>query len=774
MEKYGEISPKILEIMRMRGIDDENKLSHFLSPTDNDFYDPFLLKDMDRLTNRIKLAMQNDEKVLIFGDYDVDGVSATAVLYKYFESQNFHVDYFLPNRYVDGYGLTNEAILKIKEKYNPSLIITVDCGIASYKEVEFAKTLGIEIAVTDHHEVQEVLPSGIVVDPKIPGQDYPCSFLCGTGVAFKIVQALSGIEEAKKYLGIVAIATIADIVPLRDENRAIVKLGMQNFENTLPQGIKMLFAKCNMPLSAPSTDIAFKIAPKINAAGRMGDATVALKLYIKREKAFLKTAVDNLLEMNTSRQDLCNKVYDDAIKRLGKISLGNYNAIALYSKDWDSGILGIVAAKIAGEFNRPTVLFSEVDGNLVGSARSVNKIDIFEAISSIGEVLVAFGGHKMAAGLTIKKEDFASFISSLNNFLSSHYTPKDFAKEISYDMEILPSAIDEKFIKDLSLLEPTGCENPKPVFKTTLSEKATINFMQGHPKHLSISSDNMLFLAFSSCKYLPLLRQSNNRSITFEIQESEFRSKKYVKGIVKDFVSANLVVPREEICKGEYLKQLFYSKEKEVNVFYYDERNLKNYIKKAEKELFGTLFLSFSPQSFKYFRDLAGNSAFLEQVFSLVTNSGANAHLLAMDNFDNLGSYKKIVMLDSPLSPDYLSILSKNTQAKIYLPKETTIKKNLFEGLSFSRETFGVYYNLFVRLSQMKVPFVSSSGLFREMLKQNSKLSFTQFIFCLGVFLDLGIMTMESEDGINFITMSNIKKPLHTSKFYNKVKDYKK
>ena len=251
-KKYN-ISPIVLELMERRGVTSEEKLKKYLNPTDSCFYDPFLLSGMKELVERIKLAIENNEKVLIFGDYDVDGVSASAILIKYFAERNFYVDYFLPNRYVDGYGLTKDSILRVKDKFNPSLIITVDCGISCHEEVEFAKALGIDIVITDHHDIPEILPNTIVVDPKLPNQQYPFRSLCGTGVAFKVVQALSGLEEAKKHLGITAIATIADIVPLEDENRAIVKFGMATFEKTLPLGIKMLFEENKMQLNSINT-----------------------------------------------------------------------------------------------------------------------------------------------------------------------------------------------------------------------------------------------------------------------------------------------------------------------------------------------------------------------------------------------------------------------------------------------------------------------------------------------------------------------------------------
>ena len=774
MKEYVNISPLVLTLLNKRGIDSDEKLSKFLSPSDNSFYDPFLLNDMDRLVARVKQAIGNNEKILIFGDYDVDGVSATAILYKYFESQNYHVDYFLPNRYVDGYGLTQDVLIKIKETFNPKLIISVDCGIACYEEVEFAKSIGIDIIITDHHEVQDKIPNTIVVDPKIPNQKYPCSFLCGTGVAFKVVQALSNLQEAKKYLGIAAIATIADIVPLQDENRAIVQLGMQDFDSNLPLGIKMMLARCGLSVKVSSTDIAFKIAPKINAAGRMGDASVALKLYIKQEKNLLKSIIEQINDFNTQRQELCNKVYDDAIKRLSKISVANYNAIVLFSKEWDSGILGIVAAKIASEFNRPVVLFSEIDGELKGSARSVNAIDIFSAISSMKEVLVAFGGHKMAAGLTIKKQDFTSFLSSLNNYLSKHYTPKDFVPECSYDIEITSDDVTDKFMQDLKLLEPTGCGNPRPMFLTTLDDKASITSMTGHPKHLNIVNKNLTMLAFNSHKYLPLLRSSTDRKVIFELHESEYRNKLYTKGIIQSFVSNAVLPPRAEICQGEYLKQLSCFSAFKGKVLTYNLSQLHSFAMNDEKDLFGTLFVCSNYGSFKSILDITKGMHFSQQIYEIIPNSGINSIILAPSNFENLGSYKKIVFLDAPICKEYISKLCENTPATIYVPSKEKFDNSICSNLKFDRETFGLYYKALSKIAKMCIPFGSDVALFREVYQSNKSLTFKQFIFCLNVFVELGIFEMQDKDGL-WVLMENagVSKGLDNSKFYQRVLSFK-
>jgi len=765
------ISPLVLELFNKRGYCSKSEIDNFLNPKDSNFYDPFLLHDMDRLVKRIEKSVKNNEKVLIFGDYDVDGVSASAILIKYFSSKNFYVDYFLPNRYIDGYGLTNETLLMIKEKFNPALIITVDCGISCFKEVEFAKTLGIEIAITDHHDIPDKIPDTIVVNAKLDGQEYPFKSLCGTGLAFKIVQALCGLEEAKKYLGIASIATIADIVPLVDENRAIVKLGMRDFEQNLPKGIKMLFEENKLPLSASSTDIAFKLSPKINAAGRMGDAGVALKLYIKDDKILLKNTIESLNELNTQRQSLCNTVYEDVKKKLSKINIANYNSIVLSDKKWDSGILGIVAAKVANDFNRPTILFQDLGEELKGSARSVNDINIFIAISSLKEVLEAFGGHKMAAGLTIKKSNFAPFLSNLNKFLDEHYEPKDYVSNDDFDLDLRPEQVSAKFVEDLELLEPCGCGNPKPLINLTLSERATFSPMPKHPNHITINAGGLNIVAFNSYKYLPLLKNSNSKQVTVELQESAFRNKKYLKGVAKNITTGEISKPKNnDILCGEYIKQLFYSKDTVKRTKIYAKNELQNLVSLAEKEFFGTLFVSFSYASYKDFCTSFKDIKLQHYMFEVISNSGINSIVISPSNLGNFSAYKRIVFLDAVLTKGFLGNISKVSNALQFIPKDKKVEKSIFNNIKTDRVVFGEYFKLLSNFASKQSSFYADADLFRILCAENKHLDYKQFIFCFYVFIELGIFEVENDLGL--YTLKENKKvvsQLTNSNFYNSV-----
>lgn len=773
ISKKFNLSTQVVKILYQRGLTTVEQINKFLHPSIKDINDPFLLNDMDRAVKRIKLALSKKEKILIFGDYDVDGVSASSILIRYFASIGFYVDYYLPNRYVDGYGLTNEVLDKIKVKYNPSLIITVDCGISCYKEVEYAKTLGIDIIVTDHHDIPDILPNTIVINAKLPNQRYPFTQLCGTGVAFKLVHALSGLDEAMKYIGICTIATIADIVPLIDENRAIVSLGLKNLEKTLPLGLKMLIKDNKLNFNLSSSDIAFRLAPKINAAGRMGDPNVALKLYLKDDKKVLKYTIENLNNQNLQRQALCNKVYLDATSRIKTINLAKYRAIVLYSKEWDSGILGIVCARLASEYNKPTVLFSEVGDELKGSARSINDINICETISNIKEVVEAFGGHKMAAGLTIKTKQFNNFIKSLNEELSKNYSSKDYLKQKSFDFDIKPQEISQKLVKDLEVLEPCGCGNPKPLFKLDFN-KVNVSTMSNHPTHINITADNFNIVAFNSAEYSTLLKNTQKQEIIVELQMSEFKGKKYLKGISKDIITGIINKPKNnDVIYGEYIKQLFYNRSDKGYFVSYNKQELQNLINSANKELLGTLFIANTYETYQQFLIQNSQLSLSHNLFSITENFGANMILLSPINFEKFNQFSRIIFLDPVLDTNYINELKTHTFAKIFVPQYKKINSTIFKGLSLDRAKFGEYFKMLSNIATKKISFENELILFKNLKNLNPQyknISFRQYIFCLYTFLQLGIFSFESDD--DFYTLIENKKVfanLNTSNFYNSI-----
>ncbi len=472
-EKIDEIVRKfdvpelLATVLVNRGIVDDEEIRVFLNPTRSDFHDPYLMPDMEIAVERIIKAINNQEKVIIYGDYDVDGITSITVLKKFLKICGLEVDYYIPNRLSEGYGLNKAAIDYIKEK-EYTLIITVDCGISGIEEIEYANSLGIETIVTDHHEPMEVLPPAVaIVDLKRKDNDtYPFKSLAGCGVVFKLTQALGmrlGIDEKEylKYLDIVCVGTISDIVPLVDENRVIAKLGLKLVEVTRNPGLKALLNASGYKVVNSNT-ISFGIAPRINACGRMGYEEEALKLFLTENLVQASEITERLNKYNRDRQEIEKNIYDEAIKMMEKED-SNAQSIVLGSNNWHHGVIGIVSSKITEMYFKPSILicFEGEDGK--GSGRSIPGFDLHEALAETAKYLEKYGGHEMAVGLSLKKNNFNRFKEAFEKYVEE----KDITgivPIIEIDKQISLKDIDSNIVKQLDLLEPFGEANRRPIF----------------------------------------------------------------------------------------------------------------------------------------------------------------------------------------------------------------------------------------------------------------------------------------------------------------------
>ena len=472
-EKIDEIVKKfnvpelLATVLVNRGIVDDEEIRVFLNPTRSDFHDPYLMPDMEIAVERIIKAINNQEKVIIYGDYDVDGITSITVLKKFLKTCGLEADYYIPNRLSEGYGLNRAAIDYIKEK-EYTLIITVDCGISGIEEIEYANSLGIETIVTDHHEPMEVLPPAVaIVDLKRKDNDtYPFKSLAGCGVVFKLTQALGmrlGIDEKEylKYLDIVCVGTISDIVPLVDENRVIAKLGLKLVEVTRNPGLKALLNASGYKVVNSNT-ISFGIAPRINACGRMGYEEEALKLFLTENLVQASEITERLNKYNRDRQEIEKNIYDEAIKMMEKED-SNAQSIVLGSNNWHHGVIGIVSSKITEMYFKPSILicFEGEDGK--GSGRSIPGFDLHEALAETAKYLEKYGGHEMAVGLSLKKNNFNRFKEAFEKYVEE----KDITgivPIIEIDKQISLKDIDSNIVKQLDLLEPFGEANRRPVF----------------------------------------------------------------------------------------------------------------------------------------------------------------------------------------------------------------------------------------------------------------------------------------------------------------------
>ena len=465
-EKYN-INKIIGRIIVNRNVVKDEDVRIFITPTRDDFHDPFLFKGMDIAVDRIIQAINNKEKILIYGDYDVDGITSTTVLKKYLLERGAIVDTYIPNRLTEGYGLNKPAIEKIKEK-GTDLIITVDCGISAIEEIDYAIELGMDVIVTDHHEVGEKIPNSMaVIDAKRKDNTYPFQSLAGVGVVFKVIQAISiklnlKAEEYLKYLDLVCVGTISDIVPLEGENRTIAKLGLMLIKVTRNLGLRELI-KSSGYKEIDSNTISFGVAPRINACGRMGHEEEALKLFLAEDTESAVQITKELNEYNTLRQTTEKAIYEEAIQKIEENHLEDNNSIVLGGENWHHGVIGIVSSKVTEKYYKPSLLLSFEGDKAIGSGRSIQGFDLYEALTKCDDLIEKYGGHAMAVGLTIKKENFEKFKERFEE-VAKEKNIKELVPIIYIDEEVKLRDINMDLVKSLSILEPFGEANKVPLF----------------------------------------------------------------------------------------------------------------------------------------------------------------------------------------------------------------------------------------------------------------------------------------------------------------------
>lgn len=465
VEKFG-ISGILARILVNKNITQKDEIDLFMNPTRKDFHDPFLMPDMEIIVDRVLQAIEQKEKIMIYGDYDADGITSITVLKSFLEERGLEVASYIPNRLDEGYGLNKTALKKIYDD-GYRLIITVDCGISGIDEVDYANSLGMEVLITDHHEPVETLPKAMaVVDAKRKDNKYPFNQLAGVGVVFKLIQAISiklGLEEKEylKYLDIVCIGTISDIVPLVDENRVIAKLGLKLIAQTRNIGLKALLEVIGFK-NIDSITISFGVAPRINACGRMGDEQVALDLFLEKDYDKAKKLAIKLNEYNIERQTIEKRIFDEATEKIEK-NEKDKACIIVGSEGWHHGIIGIVASKVTEMYFKPSILICFEGNDGKGSGRSIPGFDLHDALMECSDYLEKFGGHSMAVGVTVNRYKFELFKNKFEEYAKSHDIDK-IIPVINIDSELSLKDIDIDSVKSLQKLEPYGEANKMPVF----------------------------------------------------------------------------------------------------------------------------------------------------------------------------------------------------------------------------------------------------------------------------------------------------------------------
>ena len=468
MKKHN-LNKLIATVLVNRNILEDEEIKVFLNPTRNDFHDPFLILDMEKAVKRIIEAINNREKITIYGDYDVDGVTSSTVLKSFLEDRGLVANVYIPNRIEEGYGLNNNAIDKIHQS-GCDLMITVDCGISAINEVQYANSKGITTIVTDHHEAGDIIPDAYaVIDNKRKDSTYPFRELAGVGVVFKLIQAIGiklGLEEKEylKYLDIVCVGTISDIVPLVDENRVIAKLGLMLIRQTKNLGLKSIINLAGFK-QIDSNTISFGVAPRINACGRMSEATEALNLLLSKNLNEAEELSKKLNDLNKIRQETEKGIYQEAINQIEKKGLDKENAIVLVGENWHHGVIGIVSSKITENYFKPSILISYEEGIEIGkgSGRSIPGFDLFEGLSKCMENIYRYGGHSMAIGISVEKSKLEQFKEKFMTIVEEANI-QDLVPVINIDSKIELDEIDKEIVHSMKILEPFGEANKMPIF----------------------------------------------------------------------------------------------------------------------------------------------------------------------------------------------------------------------------------------------------------------------------------------------------------------------
>ena len=742
------LTEHITRILYARGVDTADKIRRFMNPGHKNFLNPFLMKGMKEAVEMITQARDEGRTVAVFGDYDADGICASAIMYHALREFGIEPHIYVPER-VDGYGLSIESIDRIFEECNPELFITVDCGISCAKEAQYIYELGSDVIVTDHHELPEVLPDCVIINPKLK-DDYPYDNLCGAGVAFKLACALIG-DAAYKYLDFATLATVADSVPLLGENRDIVTEGLKRFNTYMRPCFSMLIGKNYDSVTAQT--LAFNVAPRVNAAGRMGDAQSAFRLFIAEKDTEIYELATKLCVYNTERQGRCDELYASAKKKL--LGKGAYdNVIMLSDESWNNGFIGIVAARLAEEYNRPTLLFVHHGDMLKGSARSIENVNIFNALKNCSAYIEEFGGHAQAAGINIRFDQFKNLEKALNEEIGKSYSPVDFEQVIPISEEI-KGEISEKFARELNQMEPYGVGHRKPLFSISTGA-CMARPVKAMSPHVTVKSEYMDLMYFSGAKNLKIIESDVRKDFVFEIGISKFRGKEYMKGYVRDLLYDGRTGRgvAERIFANSIAR--FYAPEIGVEPISLSTEEIKALIAQKQKEcLYGLCLIASDRRTLRFYEDLENFGC---DLFYPSSRNIANMLIISPAPDADLSGFRDFIFLDTP-SDFHLEALSGR---QVFVNREICGYK-MFENLDVARESL---LEIFSALRREVKRLHGENAEDCAQLCDGLGFDKREFIFALNVFEELGLLSFE---GGNLTLYRGVKADLTNSSIYRKV-----
>lgn len=549
LAKQGKLFPLVGALMLRRGVSTQEKLRRYLVPSLDDLHDPFLMLGMHEAVNRINNAIGNKEKILVYGDYDVDGTTAVTLVYRYLRMVTAYIDYYIPDRYEEGSGISKQSV-DYAHSEGFGLVIALDCGIKANDMVEYAKTLGIDYIICDHHRAGDSLPPAVAnLNPKLPDSGYPCKDLSGCGVGFKLMQAFAlsnggDMVELYELLDLVAVSIAADLVPLVDENRTLAHFGLKKLNQNPALGLKGIIDVSGIKSKhLDISDIIFKIGPRLNASGRMQSGRESVELLLARSQKEAKTLSHHIDEYNTQRRQLDLSITRDANEIVeGFTDMEGRRVIIVYDPSWHNGVIGIVASRLSEKYNRPTIVLTDTANNLVnGSARSVENYDVYSLIERCKDVLENFGGHPFAAGLTIKKKNLHKFIQKANLLADKELQVSDFMPKFRVDAEIKLRDITPLLRKQIEEMAPFGPGNEEPLFCTygvvCVTPPRAIGFNKSHLR-LVVSMPHqmpiMQAVAYNQASLLPELTAETTFDILYTIEEQVWKGKKSIQLNIKD------------------------------------------------------------------------------------------------------------------------------------------------------------------------------------------------------------------------------------------------
>jgi single-stranded-DNA-specific exonuclease len=539
-----QVDEIIATLLVQRGIETFHQARTFFRPTLNDLHDPFLMKDMDKAVNRMLLAIQKNENILVFGDYDVDGTTAVSLVASYLRSFYPNVATYIPDRYDEGYGISFKGI-DFADDNGFSLIIALDCGIKSMEHIDYAKEKAIDFIICDHHRPGETLPNAVaVLDPKREDCQYPYDELCGCGIGFKLIQAIATqqnqtIEDLVPYLDLVATAIAADIVPITGENRVLAKFGLEVINSNPRPGIKALIQNIKKKVLT-ITDVVFIIAPRINAAGRIKHGNEAVALLTEYDVSQAEQFASEIEKHNSDRKDLDKRITVEALQQIEENQEKNHFTTVVYNQNWHKGVIGIVASRLIETYYRPTIVFTKSGDKLAASARSVKNFDIYNALEACAQHLEQFGGHKYAAGMTLKEENYLTFKTAFEAVVKQTIHPDSLQPEITIDCELDFSSINSKTIRLLKQFEPFGPQNMTPVFVTRqVVDSGYAKTLGNDNEHLRLfvkqqEAQGIAAIGFGLGKKIDLVKDKKPFDMVYCIDENEFNGTVSLQLRVKD------------------------------------------------------------------------------------------------------------------------------------------------------------------------------------------------------------------------------------------------